>query len=133
MSEDTSNVILFPKQTVRPLPKQISRSKLIEKASTMKIEFYNEMADDMIDTIVRQISALDLNDMIDEDTPGVLNEMDVIIIREAIVSLMCRLTNINHPLQPLLKDLMTVKEVLGEDGDVIFTYTLKGSKVKSSS
>ncbi len=95
----------------------------------MKIEFYNEMADDMIDTIVRQVAALDLNDMID-DEPGVLNEMDIIILRESIVSLMCRLTNLEHPLQPLLKGIMNIKEVVDDSGEVVYTYTLKGAVAK---
>jgi hypothetical protein len=124
-----NNVLAFPtKNTNVPVvkkPKAVDQKKLLEKANNMKIEFYNEMADDIINSIVRRIAALDLAEMSNvESEDERLNEMDIIILRESLVSIMCRLTAVDHPLHKILNQIIDITEVETDEGP-LYSYTLK--------
>lgn len=110
----TDNVITFPKENKRldvtNTPVSVDEvAKVIEK---MKLDFYHDVADNLMDYIVQSIGSLN----IDSGNPNeiALREVDIIFLREVLTSFMCRLGGVSHPLKNLAE--ATVVDVVSDEG-----------------
>ncbi len=117
-----NNVIDFPKKNIRPDVIVPTEDQLEQKMQRVRTEFFSEISDEIIDSIVRKLAVINLPQMIGQE--GSIDERDIIILKEAIVSMMCRLTNMPHPLHNHFNDIMTVTPVELENGEVIYSYEL---------
>lgn len=120
-----AEVISFPKNNPRITEQDIlTREEMVEKKRNLKLNFFRDAADDVVENIVRDIAALDLATI----TGGELNDLnakDIIMLREALLGIMCRLTGMDHPLHRISNDIIVAKEVVDEYGDAMYDYTLK--------
>lgn len=117
-----NNVINFPKQNLRQSITVPSEDEMAQKMLKLRTEIFSEISDEIIDSIVRKIALMNLPDMTGQE--GSINEQDVIILREAITAMMCRLTNIAHPLHNHFEKLVKVVPVELENGEVIYSYEI---------
>ena len=94
------NVIAFPKENKRldVSNTTVSVDEVAKAIEKMKLDFYHDVADNLMDHIVQSIGSLNIDGGGDEIH---LREMDIIFLRETLTSLMCRLGNIDHPLKNL--------------------------------
>jgi len=94
------NVITFPKENKRldVSNTPVSVDEVARAIEKMKLDFYHDVADNLMDHIVQSIGSLNIDGGGDEIH---LREMDIIFLREALTSLMCRLGGVDHPLKNL--------------------------------
>lgn len=120
MSQD--NVINFPKQNLRQSINLPTDDEMKQKMLKLRTEFFSEISDEIIDSVVRKIALMDLPTVTGQE--GSINEQDVIILREAITALMCRLSNIDHPLHDHFENIVKVTPVELENGELIYSYEI---------
>lgn len=116
------NVITFPKGNKRldvtNVPVSVEDvARVIEK---MKLDFYHEVADELMDYVVQSIGALNLDSGNTDEVR--MREVDIIFLREVLTSFMCRIAGVGHPLNSLADSV--VLEVKSDDEGMI-DYMLK--------
>lgn len=119
-----AEVISFPKSNPR-MADTPSVDELAEKKRNLKLNFFRDMSDEIVENVVRDIAALELSTIAGTELAE-LNAKDIIILREALLSIMCRLTNMEHPLHDIIKDLIIAEEGVDEYGEAMYGYTLRG-------
>lgn len=117
-----NNVISFPKQNLRHNINLPTDDEMNQKMLKLRTEFFSEISDEIIDSIVRKIALMDLPSVTGQE--GTINEQDVIILREAIIAMMSRLSNIPHPLHDHFEKLMKVVPVELETGELVYSYEI---------
>lgn len=122
------NVINFPKENKRldvgntPLGVE-EVAKAIEN---MKMDFYHDVADNLMDHVIQSIGSLNLDGGNEEEVK--LREVDIILIREVLTAFMCKLGGVDHPLKDLADVVVTDLAV----GDGMIDYRLKVPKQPES-
>ena len=101
-----TNVITFPKGNKRldVSTTPITADDVAKEIEKIKLDFYHEVADELIDGMVRKISALNIGN---EDGDIVLQDKDIIFLREAITAFICKLGNVPHPMSKLSELVIT--------------------------
>ena len=117
------NVIAFPRENKRldvsNTPVSVDEvAKVIEK---MKLDFYHDVADNIMEHIVQSIGSLNIDGGGDEIH---MREIDIILMREVMTSLMCRLGSISHPLNGLADAV--VKDLTISDGTIDYRVRVPG-------
>jgi hypothetical protein len=125
------NVIAFPKENKRldvsNTPTSIDEVAMaIEK---MKLDFYHDVADNLMDHVVQSIGSLNLDSSHNEEIH--IREVDIILMREVLTAFMCRLGGVNHPLKGLADAV--VKDLNVEEGSIDYRVTVPGSIPEKSS
>ena len=94
-----SNVITFPKDNKRLdiSNTPVTAEDVAIEISKIKMDFYHEVADELLDGMIRKIGALNLGDQ--EDV--VINDIDIIFLRECITAFISKLAGVEHPLDNL--------------------------------
>lgn len=121
------NVIAFPKENKRldvsNTPVSVDEvAKAIEK---MKLDFYHDVADNLMDHVVQSIGSLNIDGGSDEIH---LREMDIILVREVLTALMCRLGGVDHPLMGLADAV--VKDLNVQEGMIDYRVKVPGEDTK---
>lgn len=116
------NVITFPKENKRldVTNTPVSVDEVARAIEKMKLDFYHDVADNLMDYIVQSIAALNL----DSNNPDEihLREMDIIFLREVLTSFMCRLGGVEHPLKNLADAV--VRDVNVEEGMIDYRLSI---------
>lgn len=118
------NVITFPKENKRldVTNTPVSVDEVAKAIENMKMDFYHDVADNLMDHIVQSIASLN----IDGNTGEVrLREVDIILMREVLTAFMCKIGGVDHPLKKLAETIVTDLNV--EDG--LIDYRLKVPEV----
>lgn len=122
-----AEVISFPKTNPRVTEKDIiTTEEILEKKKTLRMNFFKDAADDIVENTVRDIASLELSTLTGRDLSQ-LQAKDIIMLREALVSIMCRLTDIDHPLHKITENLIISEETVDEYGDAMYGYSFKES------
>lgn len=121
------NVIAFPKENKRldvsNTPVSVEEvAKAIEK---MKMDFYHDVADNLMDHIVQSIGSLN----IEADETVRLKDVDVILVREVLTALMSKIGGISHPLNGLAEAVVTDLNI--QDGTIDYRVSIPGEVKKS--
>lgn len=106
-----TNVITFPKDNKRldVSTTPITAEDVAKEIEKIKMDFYHEVADELIDSMVRKISSLNLGE---DDI--ILQDIDIIFLRETITAFICKLGSIPHPLSNL--STIVIKDLNIRDG-----------------
>lgn len=111
------NVIAFPKENKRldvsNTPVSVEEvAKAIEK---MKMDFYHDVADNLMEYIVQSIGSLNIDGGQEEEDMK-LQEIDIIMMREVLTAFMCKISGVDHPLKNLSEAM--VKDLIIIDGRI---------------
>lgn len=120
-----AEVISFPKNNPRVTEQDIlTREDLIQKKNNLKLNFFKDACDDIVENIVRDIASLELSTITGNELAQ-LNAKDIIMLRESLLAIMCRLTNMDHPLHSISEKLLVSESSVDEYGDAMYSYTFK--------
>ena len=118
------NVIAFPKENKRldvgNTP--VSIDEVAKAIEAMKLDFYHDVADNLMDHIVQSIGSLNLDGNNEEIH---LREIDIILIREVLTAFMCRLGGAEHPLKNLADAV--VQDLNIHDGSIDYRLAIPGT------
>lgn len=122
------NVIAFPKENKRldvsNTPVSVDEvAKVIEK---MKLDFYHDVADNLMDHIVQSIGSLNIDSGNPEEIH--LREVDIIFLREVLTSFMCRLSGVEHPLKNLAD--AAVRDVNVDEGMIDYRLAVPAMELE---
>ena len=94
-----TNVITFPKDNKRLdiSNTPVTAEDVAIEITKIKMDFYHEVADELLDGMIRKIGSLNLGDQ--EDV--IINDIDIIFLRECITSFISKLAGVEHPLANL--------------------------------
>jgi hypothetical protein len=121
------NVIAFPKENKRldvsNTPTSVDEVAMaIEK---MKLDFYHDVADNLMDHVVQSIGSLNIDSSHNEEIH--IREIDIILMREVITAFMCRLGNVEHPLKNLADEVVKDVNTDQENGSIDYRLKVPGS------
>lgn len=123
----TNNVVKFPKENRRLDVSNIALEPedVMKKIHLMKKGYFADVADHILDDVLRSIGCLDLEETKFETFP--IQDDDLIMIKESIISAMCRIVGIDHPLHQIAKnELLNLREEIDDEyGAVILGYKFK--------
>lgn len=125
----SSNIINFPVENKRfDLTNiDVMPDEIAEKIRLIKMTYFSDIADAILDNVIKSISILNLND--DPDA-GMATSTDVIILKEAIIALMCRLVEMDHPLHQIGIDNIVISAYENENENTYFKYEFKKQEKK---
>ena len=126
-----AEVISCPKNNPRATADKFTADDLAEKKKNIKMNFFRDTTDDIVENIIRDIAALELSTILGSDLAEI-NAKDIIILRESILSIMCRLTKMDHPLHDIVDDLIIAEETVDEYGESMYDYKFKVDETKGS-
>ena len=121
------NVIAFPKENKR-LDVSNTPTSLDEVAMAiekMKLDFYHDVADNLMDHVVQSIGSLNIDSSHNEEIH--IREIDIILMREVITAFMCRLGNVEHPLKNLADEVVKDVTTDQESGSIDYRLKVPGS------
>jgi hypothetical protein len=115
------NVIAFPKENKRldVANTPLGVEEVAKAIEGMKMDFYHDVADNLMDHIIQSIGTLNLDGGSTEEVK--LREIDIILMREVITAFMCKIAGVDHPLKALAETVVTDLVV----GDGMIDYRLK--------
>lgn len=118
-----AEVISFPKSNPRA-EETLTTEDIIQKKRNLKINFFKDAADDIVENIVRDIASLELSTITNGELAP-LQPKDIIMLRESLLSIMCRLTVMDHPLHDIVDELIVSEETFDEYGEPMYGYSFK--------
>jgi hypothetical protein len=102
----------------------VEPSLVAEEIRLIKMSYFSTVAEQMLDDTLRSMSMLNLEDGKSETFP--IEQSDVILIKESIISGLCRIVGIEHPLHKYLADNLVMSEAGDDDlGMPITSYKFK--------
>ena len=114
---DDDNIIQFPLENKRfnmfSIP--IDDEEIAENIKKMKLAYFAEISDHIMDDIIRSFSVLNLQEI------NPLDSKDIILIKESMVSALCRVMGLDHPLHNIGNDNIIVTNM----EDEFCTYKFK--------
>lgn len=118
------NIFVFPKTNPRfELDNiEIDHEDIAKKIKLIKMTYFSDIADSILDNVIRSISLLNLNN---SPESGNLTSTDIILLKEAIISTMCKLSGVDHPLHKIAMDNIIINSTEDDADDVYFKYTFK--------
>jgi hypothetical protein len=125
--EESNNVIAFPVENRRLDLSNIGvdEENVYETILKMKKAYFSEVADSIAEDALRSIGCMDLEESKSETYDLILQ--DQVMIKEAVVSAMCRIVGIPHPFHDIAERYIDVPSG-DEDDDSeytgYFTYRL---------
>ena len=123
------NVIAFPKENKRldVANTPLGVEEVAKAIEGMKLDFYHDVADNLMDHIIQSIGSLNL----DGGNPDLvkLREVDIILMREVLTAFMCKIAGVDHPLNALAETVVTDLAV----NDGMIDYRLKIPKQQPES
>lgn len=118
MIQIDDNIIRFPKENKRynlsNIP--VDEEEIAKNIKLMKMSYFSEVSEEIMDDIMRSLSSL----RIEETAP--LQHNDIILIKESIISALCRAVEIEHPLHKIGSDNIIISKI----EDEFCTYKFKG-------
>ena len=128
-----NNVIKFPIENKRADLSNIAiePEEVFEKIRLMKKSYFSEVAETILDDVLRAVGCLDL-----EESKFPTHEPeheDLIMIKESVISLMCRIVGIEHPLHEISKNEIIDTTITDDDGmNLYLGYKFKSDSSSSS-
>lgn len=115
------NVIAFPKENKRldVANTPLGVEEVAKAIEGMKMDFYHDVADNLMDHIIQSIGTLNLDGGSTEEVK--LREIDIILMREVLTAFMCKIAGVDHPLKALAETVVT--DLVINDG--MIDYRLK--------
>lgn len=122
------NVISFPKENKRldVTNTPLGVEEVAKAIEGMKMDFYHDVADTLMDHIIQSIGTLNLDGGNTEEVK--LREIDIILMREVLTAFMCKIADVDHPLKALAEIVVT--DLVVNDG--MIDYRLKLPKQPES-
>lgn len=111
------SVIRFPKQhakaeEVSDLP--LNDEELAQKLKMIRLGYYAEVADELLDILSSKIGSLNLNvrneEAVNENFPK-----DILLMREVLIGMMCRFSDTDYPTHQIFDMLFDLTEEYNED------------------
>ena len=125
MPED--NVIKFPDINRRfdVSNIEIEPESVAKKIEEMKLMYFSNVAEAISEDVMRSISILNLDETKFETFD--VEPEDMIMLKETIMSIMCRIVGIGHPIQEIAHDELTIMnlELDGYEDLEISSYKFK--------
>jgi hypothetical protein len=123
MGKDNDNIIIFP--TNNPELSidgiAITQEETKEKIKQIKLAFFSSAADEILENVIRSIGSLGITDKSKE-----IETRDIIMLKESIISVMCRITDVSHPLHKISEDEIMIDLNMHEElDDMFFDYKFK--------
>lgn len=120
-------VLKFPGTNVRADMTAIPTSveEVIKNVNKMKNAYFSTIAENIVDDVIRSLSVLKLEE---GSVYKPLESKDIIILKESIISAMCRVTGLEHPLHEIADQELILSETIRdiEGFDVpYFSYRFK--------
>lgn len=114
------NVIQFPVVNKRYDLSNIAvePEEIAEKIRLMKMAYFSGVADEMVDDTLRSMTMLNLEDSPLDTNP--IDSKDIILLKESIISTLCRIIGIYHPLHEVIDENIIVSSI--EEGDLDEAY-----------
>lgn len=128
--ENVDNIIKFPimnpeMNTYAPE----DHSKKLETIRNIRLTYFSDISEEIVMNALKSISIS--FDHIDDNLNNAESK-DVILLKEAIISIMCRLSGTDHPLHDIIEDELVMFESYDEYDDIILNYKFK-SEMKNES
>lgn len=129
MNEESSNIVTFPISNKRfDLENiELDQDDIAEKIKLIKMTYFSDIADSILDNVIRSISLLNLSSSSENN----LTSTDIILLKETIISTMCKLSGLEHPLHKIAIDNIIINGTESDSEDIYFKYTFKESNEKS--
>lgn len=125
VEETANNVIKFPKENSRLDLSNIAVDfeEIANNIHLMKKSYLSDVADAILDDVLRSISCLNLEETKNETYQ--MEGQDLILIKESIVASMCRIIGISHPLHSIGKENLIQEFDSNEDEYSLLSYKFK--------
>lgn len=130
MSDKEDNVIRFPKENRRLDVSNISMDieEIAEEIRLIKLAYFNEIADELVDNALRSMSMLNLEDTPNETFP--IETKDIILLKETFISMMARIVGLEHPLHNLSEDNIVLTDLIDGEDTYYHSYHFKTKEEK---
>lgn len=117
MEKNMDNVIVFPTNNPELSIDGIALNKqeTKEKIKQIKLSFFSSAADEILEHVIRSIGSLGIT-----TTSKEINTRDIIMLKESIISVMCRLNDVSHPLHKISEDEIMIDTSHEDELDELF-------------
>jgi hypothetical protein len=118
-------IIKFPKENKRFDLSNISMDpeEIAEEIRLIKMAYFSTISDEIVDDVLRSLSMLNL-----EDTPNEtysVEAKDLILLKESIISMLCKIIGLKHPLHELSEDNIIISETFDGEDTLFHNYRFK--------
>lgn len=117
------DLLMFPVQNRRiDVPGVTAlQDALADDVKMMKLAHFAAVSDQILDDALRSISVLKIEGVDVHD----VDQKDLILIKESIVSTLCRMEGMEHPLHRLMEDNLIVNDVSDDDDGITMAYKFR--------
>lgn len=131
-SKDDDNVVQFPIVNKRFDVSNIALDpeEVADKIKLMKLTYFATMSDEIVEDALRALAQLRLNETPVDTNP--IESGDLILLKEAFVSTMCRIVGIEHPLHQIIEDNIVISlEDVDDYDETFYNYRFKSEPSKN--
>ena len=110
-----------PKFDMTDVP--LNQEELQAKLELIRMAFYADVADELLDQIASKIGMLNLNKKNEDEMIDTFPK-DIMLLREVLIGMMCRFSNIDHPTHEVFEKIYDLTEDFDEEtGEMMYNYT----------
>lgn len=115
MEDQTTNIVQFPLVNRRHDVSNIALDpeEVADKIRLMKLSYFNSVTEELVDDVLRSLSTLRLEETPAETTP--VTSLDIIMLKETIMAMLCRIVGISHPLHEMAQDNIILSELMDDN------------------
>ena len=103
-------VVEFPKKNPRVEPGVLEQASVEDSIKMMKVGKFMVLADAIVDDVLRSIAVLKIEESVDD--PQDISHREMIMLKEMIVSMMCKMVSIKHPLHDIQENELIIYEMI---------------------
>lgn len=120
MNEILSFPKSHPKFDVSDIP--IDPDELKKKLELIRLSFYADVADEILDQVACRIGMLNLKKKNEAALTDAFPK-DVMLLREVLIGMMCRFSDIHHPTHDVFEKIYSLTEDFDEEsGEMVYNY-----------
>jgi hypothetical protein len=120
MNEILSFPKTHPKFDMSDVP--LDPVEMQKKLELIRMSFYADIADELLDQVACRIGVLNLNK---KNEPALVAAFpkDIMLLREVLIGMMCRFSDIKHPTHDMFEKMYDLTEDFDEEsGEVMYNY-----------